>query len=59
MISVCMLGGAGGSTSGVARYYLAPDQGCGLAYYTEHEQVPGRWLGDRRRGAVADRPTRP
>ena len=45
MISVCMLGGAGGSGAGVARYYLTPDQACGLGYYTEHDQVPGRWLG--------------
>lgn len=45
MISVSMLGGAGGCARGVARYYLTPDQGCGIGYYTEHDQVPGRWLG--------------
>ena len=46
MISICMLGGAGTPSGGVGRYYLAPDQACGLAYYTEHDQLPGRWLGD-------------
>ncbi len=45
MISVCMLGGGGGSSAGVAGYYLTRDQACGLGYYTEHKQVPGRWLG--------------
>lgn len=44
MISVCMLGGAGTPTSAVAKYYLSPGLACGLAYYTEHEQLPGRWL---------------
>ena len=45
MISVCMLGGAGGSTASVTRYYLTPDHACGLGYYTEHDQVPGQWRG--------------
>jgi conjugative relaxase-like TrwC/TraI family protein len=46
MMSICMLGGAGTPSGGVGRYYLAPDRACGLAYYTEHDQLPGRWLGD-------------
>ncbi|MCU1593766.1 MAG: Ti-type conjugative transfer relaxase TraA [Frankiales bacterium] len=46
MMSICMLGGAGTPSGGVGRYYLMPDQVCGLAYYTEHDQLPGRWLGD-------------
>lgn len=45
VISVCMLGGGAGSSAAVAGYYLAPGQDCGVGYYTEHDRVPGRWVG--------------
>ena len=44
MITVCMLGGPGAPSASVAKYYLAPGQPCGLAYYTERGQLPGRWV---------------
>jgi len=41
-----MLGGQAGTPAGVARYYLQRDAACASGYYTEHDQVPGSWLGD-------------